>query len=76
MKDIPRKVKFELNRSKYDYQLVVWLEGKADSDIEEDSKQAFSKALSYWKKNTLPSLARSDYVIFIRGKNKVVEIDL
>ena len=72
METIPKAVIKAIKDSKYDYQLIVWLEGKPHSDIEEDTKQAFSKALADWKKNTLPSLARSDYVVYVRGKNKTI----
>jgi hypothetical protein len=75
METIPKAVIKEIKDSKYDYQLIVWLEGKPYSDIEENTKQAFSKALADWKKNTLPSLARSDYVVYVRGKNKTILAD-
>ena len=75
MDAIPKAVIKAFKDSKYDYQLVVWLEGKPHCDIEEDTKQAFSKELAYWKKNTLPSLARSEYIIFIRGKQKIIKAD-
>jgi hypothetical protein len=75
METIPKAVIKAIKDCTYDYQLIVWLEGKPYSDIEEDTKQAFSKELAYWKKNTLPSLARSDYVIYIRGKNKTILAD-
>jgi len=75
MKDIPKAVQNLVTLCREDYQLILWLDGKAYAEFSTDSKAEFSKALSEWKRVNLPTLARSDYKIYVRGKKKLIEAD-
>lgn len=75
MDSIPKAVQNLVTFCKEDYQLILWLDGMAYAEFSTDSKSEFSKALAEWKKVNLPTLARSDYRIYVRGKKKLIEAD-
>ena len=73
MKDTPKSVLNLVKCCKEDYQLILWLDGEAFAEFSTDSKTEFSKALKEWKKVNLPTLARSYYRIYVRGKQKIIQ---
>ena len=75
MEAIPKAVQNLVTFCKEDYQLILWLDGEAFAEFSTDSKTEFSKALKEWKKVNLPTLARSDYRIYVRGKKKLILAD-
>ena len=75
MNDTPKAVINLVKCCKEDYQLILWLDGEAFAEFSTDSKAEFSKALKDWKKVNLPTLARSDYRVYVRGKKKLIEAD-
>ena len=75
MDAIPKAVQNLVTFCKEDYQLILWLDGEAFAEFSTDSKSEFSKALKEWKKVNLPTLARSDYRIYVRGKKKLILAD-
>ena len=75
MDTIPKAVINLVNFCKEDYQLILWLDGEAFAEFSTDSKAEFSKALNDWKKVNLPTLARSEYKVYVRGKKKLIEAD-
>lgn len=75
MDAIPKAVQNLVTFCKEDYQLILWLDGEAFAEFSTDSKSEFSKALKDWKKVNLPTLARSDYRIYVRGKKKLILAD-
>lgn len=75
MTPIPKAVENLVTFCKEDYQLILWLDGRAYAEFSTDSKAEFSKALVEWKKVNLPTLARSDYRVYVRGKKKLIEAD-
>ena len=75
METIPKAVQNLVTFCKEDYQLILWLDGEAFAEFSTDSKTEFSKALKEWKKVNLPTLARSDYRIYVRGKKKLIQAD-
>ena len=75
MNETPKAVINLVKCCKEDYQLILWLDGEAFAEFSTDSKAEFSKALKEWKRVNLPTLARSDYRIYIRGKKKLIEAD-
>jgi len=75
MDSIPKAVQNLVTFCREDYQLILWLDGKAYAEFSTDSKAEFSKALKEWKRVNLPTLARSDYRIYVRGKKKLIEAD-
>ena len=75
MVSIPKAVQKLVTFCKEDYQLILWLDGEAFAEFSTDSKAEFSKALAEWKRVNLPTLARSDYRIYVRGKKKLIEAD-
>jgi hypothetical protein len=72
MEAIPKAVQNLVTFCKEDYQLILWLDGEAFAEFSTDSKTEFSKALKEWKKVNLPTLARSDYRIYVRGNKKLI----
>jgi hypothetical protein len=76
MDSIPKAVINLVNFCREDYQLILWLDGKAYAEFSTDSKAEFSKALKDWKKTNLPTLERSEYKIYVRGKKKLIESDI
>ena len=75
MDAIPKAVQNLVTFCKEDYQLILWLDGEAFAEFSTDSKTEFSKALKEWKRVNLPTLARSDYRIYVRGKKKMILAD-
>jgi len=75
MDAIPKAVQNLVTFCKEDYQLILWLDGRAYAEFSTDSKSEFSKALAEWKKVNLPTLARSEYRIYVRGKKKMILAD-
>jgi len=75
MKDIPKAVQNLVTLCREDYQLILWLDGEAFAEFSTDSKAEFSKALKEWKRVNLPSLSRSEYRIYVRGKKKLILAD-
>ena len=75
METIPKAVINLVKCCKEDYQLILWLDGEAFAEFSTDSKTEFSKALKDWKKVNLPTLSRSVYKIYVRGKQKLIEAD-
>jgi len=75
MKDIPKAVQNLVTFCREDYQLILWLDGKAYAEFSTDSKSEFSKALKEWKRVNIPTLARSEYRIYVRGKKKLILAD-
>jgi len=75
MDSIPKAVVNLVNFCKEDYQLILWLDGEAFSEFSTDSKAEFSKALKEWKRVNIPTLARSEYRIYVRGKKKLILAD-
>jgi hypothetical protein len=75
METIPKAVQNIVTLCRENYQLILWLDGKAYAEFSTDSKSEFSKALKDWKRVNLPTLARSDYRIYVRGKKKLIEAD-
>jgi len=75
MDSIPKAVVNLVNFCKEDYQLILWLDGQAYAEFSTDSKVEFSKALKEWKRVNLPTLSRSEYKIYVRGKKKLIEAD-
>ena len=75
MVTIPKAVQKLVTLCREDYQLILWLDGEAFAEFSTDSKAEFSKALKEWKCVNLPTLARSDYRIYVRGKKKLIEAD-
>jgi transposase len=75
MNDTPKAVINLVKCCKEDYQLILWLDGEAFAEFSTDSKAEFSKALNDWKKVNLPTLSRSVYKIYVRGKKKLIEAD-
>jgi len=75
MDSIPKAVINLVNFCKEDYQLILWLDGEAFAEFSTDSKAEFSKALKEWKQVNLPTLSRSVYKVYVRGKKKLIEAD-
>lgn len=75
MDAIPKAVQNLVTFCREDYQLILWLDGEAFAEFSTDSKTEFSKALKEWKRVNLPTLSRSDYRIYVRGKKKLIEAD-
>ena len=75
MNDTPKAVINLVKCCKEDYQLILWLDGEAFAEFSTDSKTEFGKALNDWKKVNLPTLSRSVYKIYVRGKKKLIESD-
>ena len=75
MVSIPKAVHNLVTLCREDYQLILWLDGKAYAEFSTNSKAEFSKSLTEWKRVNLPTLARSDYKIYVRGKKKLIEAD-
>jgi len=75
MDSIPKAVQNLVTFCKEDYQLILWLDGEAFAEFSTDSKAEFSKALKEWKQVNLPTLARSEYKVYVRGKKKLIEAD-
>ena len=75
MNETPKAVINLVKCCKEDYQLILWLDGEAFAEFSTDCKAEFSKALKEWKRVNLPTLARSDYRIYVRGKKKLIEAD-
>jgi hypothetical protein len=75
MDSIPKAVQNLVTFCREDYQLILWLDGEAFAEFSTDSKAEFSKALKEWKRVNLPTLARSEYKIYVRGKKKLIEAD-
>jgi hypothetical protein len=75
MVSIPKAVQNLVTFCKEDYQLILWLDGKAFAEFSTDSKAEFSKALKEWKQVNLPTLSRSEYKVYVRGKKKLIEAD-
>lgn len=75
MDAIPKPVQKLVTFCKEDYQLILWLDGEAFAEFSTDSKTEFSKALAEWKKINLPTLSRSVYKVYVRGKKKLIEAD-
>jgi hypothetical protein len=75
METIPKPVQKLVTFCKEDYQLILWLDGEAFAEFSTDSKTEFSKALAEWKKINLPTLSRSVYKVYVRGKKKLIEAD-
>jgi transposase len=75
MEAIPKAVIKSLNACIEEYVLVLWLDQEAFPEIREETKADFSRELKKWKKEYLPTLERSDYKIYVRGKQKVIEAD-
>ena len=75
METIPKAVQNLVTFCKKDYQLILWLDGEAFAEFSTDSKTEFSKALNEWKKINLPTLSRSVYKVYVRGKKKLIEAD-
>ena len=72
---IPKAVIKLLNTCTEEYVLVLWLDQEAFPEIREETKSDFSRELRKWKKEYLPTLARSNYRIYVRGKQKIIEAD-
>lgn len=75
METIPKAVIKLLNTCTEEYVLVLWLDQEAFPEIREETKADFSRELRNWKKEFLPTLERSDYKIYVRGKKKLIEAD-
>jgi hypothetical protein len=75
MNETPKAVINLVKCCKKDYQLILWLDGEAFAEFSTDSKTEFGKALKDWKKVNLPTLSRSVYKIYLRGKKKLIEAD-
>ena len=75
METIPKAVINLVNFCREDYQLILWLDGQAFAEFSTDSKAEFSKALKEWKQVNLPTLARSEYKVYVRRKKKLIEAD-
>ena len=75
MEAIPKAVQNLVTFCREDYQLILWLDGEAFAEFSTDSKADFSKALKEWKRVNLPTLARSEYKIYVRGKKKLILAD-
>jgi len=75
METIPKAVINLVKCCWKDYQLILWLDGEAFAEFSTNSKAEFSKALKEWKRVNLPTLSRSDYKVYVRGKKKLIEAD-
>ena len=75
MVSIPKAVQNLVTFCREDYQLILWLDGEAFAEFSTDSKTEFSKALKEWKRVNLPTLSRSEYKVYVRGKKKLIEAD-
>jgi hypothetical protein len=75
MDAIPKAVINLVNFCREDYQLILWLDGEAFAEFSTNSKPEFSKALKEWKRVNLPTLSRSEYKVYVRGKKKLIEAD-
>ena len=75
MNDTPKSVINLVKCCREDYQLILWLDGEAFAEFSTDSKTEFGKALKDWKKVNLPTLSRSVYKVYVRGKKKLIEAD-
>jgi hypothetical protein len=54
--------------------LVVTVDGLPFKDVGSNNHRDFETGLIYWRKVTLPSLARSDARFFYAERNKLLEI--
>ena len=75
MDAIPKAVIKLLNTCTEEYVLVLWLDQEPHPEIREETKADFSRELRKWKKRFLPTLERSDYKIYVKGKQKLIEAD-
>ena len=73
METIPKAALRMLYNCTEEYVLVLWLDQEAFPEIREETKADFSRELKKWKKEYLPTLERSDYKIYVRGKQKIIE---
>jgi transposase len=75
MDSIPKAALRLLYNCTEEYVLVLWLDQEPHAEIKEENKADFSRSLAKWKKNILPTLERSEYKIYVRGKQKIIEAD-
>jgi transposase len=75
MDSIPKTALRLLYNCTEEYVLVLWLDQEPHAEIKEETKEDFSRSLAKWKKNILPTLERSEYKIYVRGKQKIIEAD-
>ena len=75
MDSIPKAALRMLYNCTEEYVLVLWLDQEPHAEIKEETKSDFSRSLAKWKKNILPTLERSEYKIYVRGKQKIIEAD-
>ena len=75
METIPKAALRLLYNCTEEYVLVLWLDQEPHAEIKEETKADFSRELKKWKKEYLPTLERSDYKIYVRGKQKIIQAD-
>lgn len=69
--DIPKEIQRLAYNSCYTYSLLLWLDKEAFVEINDDDKARFDRLLKKWKSDTLPSLARSDYRVYLVRNNEI-----
>ncbi|CAB5217651.1 hypothetical protein UFOVP201_2 [uncultured Caudovirales phage] len=72
MSDIPRKITSKAATIKHKFCLLLFLDGEAYLEIYSDRSADFTYSLEDWKRNTLPSLRKSNVQFFVR---KQADID-
>ena len=76
MSEIPKAVWNKSEDCKHVYNLILWLDEEPFIEFGANTKPAFSKLLTEWKKKELPSLARSVYRVYIATEERIIEADI
>jgi hypothetical protein len=70
--DIPKEIQKLVYNSIYQYSLLLWLDKQAFVEINDDDKARFDRLLKRWKTDTLPTLARSNYEVYLVKNNEII----
>jgi len=74
-KEIPKAVLKLSQTCSYKYKLILWLDFEAFMEFGENTKPKFTESLKLWKKTNIPTLARSEYRIYIADQERIIEAD-
>jgi hypothetical protein len=70
--DIPKAIQRLAYNSIYKYSLLLWLDKEAFVEINDDDKARFDRLVKRWKSETLPTLQRSHFEVYIVKNNEIV----
>lgn len=72
--DIPKEIQRLAYNSIYTYSLLLWLDKEPFVEINHDDKARFDRLLKKWKAETLPTLQRSVYEVYLVKHNEIVSV--